>query len=55
MSSLYKTDKKYVSSGQKLKLSDSDKITGIKKTGETPVFFRTTEAILAKLVNFAIY
>lgn len=55
MSSLYKTDKKYVSSGQKLKLSDNEKTTGIKKTGETPVFFRTTEAILAKLVNFAIY
>jgi len=55
MSSLYKSDKKYISSGQKLKFSDNIKSSGIKKTGETPVFFRTTEAILAKLVNFAIY
>jgi len=55
MSSLYKTDKKYISSGQKLEFSDYKKSSAIKKTGETPVFFRTTETILAKLFNFAIY
>ena len=46
MSSLNKSDKKYISSGQNLKLSDNTKQSDIKKTGETPAFFEQLKFFL---------